>query len=992
MNKMNNPKKPTAIPSSVAALLCGLMMSNLIAAGADMAANPPAARAFHYSGVVCDQTANPKAGVKVAVIGSNQVAVTDANGAFDVKGTMPADADKDGFRTESEVFPLIELSADKFEPVTFRPESLTETNLTLTIWAFAEPKEGEPVDQARWAYIFRRGFPGSSFEATQLLPTDHDWITGGGNGYNNDWWGGCKGAGDEIAGLMWEQPKCITSTKIEFVPGTGPIPKDGELSEALHYFASGNDHWWNKLSISAQMGALRIPAPLTAESKPPMSLVFAAMPASDRIMFLHKGPSYNNDPKAMAAASYKDVARFAMHAYDNETWMKPLEIDIEWGFQPGSSNQTWDGYIESHQGYVTDVQPLEGGSGGVALTGQHHWKDQPGLAQRRGIRARVWQATNSGGAMKSIVGGDRTLVTLWTKAGSVSFAPGDLEKGPILMPRVGIYVTKRDGGLTAAEFQKQLAESGQKTIRQRVREHRELDWKTAMKAQFPKIDLPPIPEPAADAVPPGMAIDVPEPELNALWRLGAAYMQNNTYKYPDGNYCVSIWNEKHGRTPLAAESWTMIRAYDLMGLPEFAERGLNWWLQSSKPVTPKGNLCMRDNYNPHPIGQGYIQNTAYFHYLMTRNLDWAKKVTPELIASYDFAQKLRLDYSGTFPRSSWSYRLVPQWLMDSDAGSLRPWYVADYTFYTGNTAVANMVALTDPERATVMKREMEEYRKDIRRAVNRSVALSPVYKVEDGTYRSYLTSGPYFRGICTSSYYETSGNSVHGCKDGVFDVKEPVVQDSLDVLEDLMLKGYNPAGISEESWFASAGYNHQCGNESQSYVHALNGDAPMVIRNMYAAYAADVGGPTNPFGFYHLWEHPKALDPDKTFEMGAFLERVRTLLVWEEGDSLCLARFAPRAWLEQGKKISVKNSPTFFGPVAYEINSDVDHGKVSATVTMPTRNPPTEVRLSLRHPKSAPIKSVTVNGKPWKDFDPANEVVRLRGVTGLVKVETTYGQ
>jgi|GEM_PF-1953762 len=955
------------------------------------AANPSAIHPFHYSGVVCDQTANPKAGVKVAVIGANQVAVTDANGAFDVQGNALAEADKDGFRTESEVFPLIELSADKFEPITFRPDSLTQTNLTLTIWAFTEPKEGEPVDQARWAYIYRRGFPGSSFEATLLLPTDHDWITGGSNGYNNDWWGGCKGAGDEIAGLMWEQPKYITSTKIEYVAGTGPIPKDGEMAEVLHYYASGNDHWWSKQSIIATPGRLKVAARLTAESKPPLSLIFTALPASDRIMFFHKGPAFSNDPKAMAAASYKDVARFTIHAYDNETWMKPLDIDIEWGFQSGSQSQTWDGYIESHQGYVTDVQPLGIAAGGVAMTGERHWKDQPGLAQRRGIRARVWQATNSGGEMKNMASGDPTLVTLWTKAGSVSFAPADLEKGPILIPRVGIYVTKRDGGKTAAEFQKQLAASGQKTIRQRVREHRELDYQTAMKARFKDKALPPIPAPPADAVPPGMEIDVPEPEINALWRLGAAHLQLATHKQPDGTYLPSICAV--GKASLAAESYAMIRAYDLMGLPQFAEGCLNYWFQSSRPVEPKGNICMRDTYNGHPIGHGYMQNTAWFHYLLTRNLDWAKKITPELIASYDWSQKIRLDYSGNYPRGTKNYRLVPQWILDCDAGSMPPYYCSDYTFYFGNAAVANLVALTDPERAAVMKRETEEYRQDIRRAVCRSVALSSVTKVDDGTYRGYLTIGPYFRGIHKGRYLETSGNSVDGCKKGVFDVQEPIIQDTLDVLEDLLLEGSSNAK-DKESWFDHAGYNAQCGNEPQSYVLAQDGDAPLVIRNMYTAFVADVA----PWGYlqsgpYTLTEHPDGRGmQNKTFETGAFLERVRTLLVWEDGDSLCLARFAPRAWLEQGKKISVKNSPTFFGPVAYEINSDITHGKITASVTMPTRNPPTDVRLSLRHPKSAPIKSVTVNGKPWKDFDPANEVVRLHDVTGLVKVEATYGQ
>jgi hypothetical protein len=121
-----------------------------------------------------------------------------------------------------------------------------------------------------------------------------------------------------------------------------------------------------------------------------------------------------------------------------------------------------------------------------------------------------------------------------------------------------------------------------------------------------------------------------------------------------------------------------------------------------------------------------------------------------------------------------------------------------------------------------------------------------------------------------------------------------------------------------------------------------------------------------------------------------FMEQFRSLLVWEEGRSLWLAKATPRHWLEQGKKISVKIAPTYFGAVGYEIVSDADHKKIAATVQMPTRNPPKSVLLRFRHPRSSPMKSVTVNGAAWMDFDPVKEVISLHDVTGTVKVESDY--
>jgi hypothetical protein len=121
-----------------------------------------------------------------------------------------------------------------------------------------------------------------------------------------------------------------------------------------------------------------------------------------------------------------------------------------------------------------------------------------------------------------------------------------------------------------------------------------------------------------------------------------------------------------------------------------------------------------------------------------------------------------------------------------------------------------------------------------------------------------------------------------------------------------------------------------------------------------------------------------------------FLTNFRNMLVMEVGDTLWLARAPARVWLEQGRKISVKNSPTYFGTVGYEILSDVDNGKINATIEMPARKAPASVVLRLRHPKSEPIKSVTVNGKPWTEFNKDKETITLKGLSGTVAVSAEY--
>jgi hypothetical protein len=98
----------------------------------------------------------------------------------------------------------------------------------------------------------------------------------------------------------------------------------------------------------------------------------------------------------------------------------------------------------------------------------------------------------------------------------------------------------------------------------------------------------------------------------------------------------------------------------------------------------------------------------------------------------------------------------------------------------------------------------------------------------------------------------------------------------------------------------------------------------------------------------------------------------------------------PRVWLEQGKRIAVKNAPTHFGTMAYQIVSDADHGKISATIEMPSRQAPRDVALRFRHPTAAPIKGVTINGKPWTEFNKDKETITLKGLTGTVAVRAQY--
>ncbi len=172
-------------------------------------------------------------------------------------------------------------------------------------------------------------------------------------------------------------------------------------------------------------------------------------------------------------------------------------------------------------------------------------------------------------------------------------------------------------------------------------------------------------------------------------------------------------------------------------------------------------------------------------------------------------------------------------------------------------------------------------------------------------------------------------------------------------------------------------------------IYLLQDDVPNFLRFWMNSYAATIGADGKLWEHWHLGNYTNCEAPDNG-TAGWFIENFRNLLVMEEGQSLWVARATPRVWLEQDKKIIVKNAPTYFGTLAYEILSDVDHGKIIATIDIPNRNPAKSIKVRFRHSEATPIQSVTVNRQAWTGFDKGKEVIELTGFTGKVVVVASY--
>jgi hypothetical protein len=182
-----------------------------------------------------------------------------------------------------------------------------------------------------------------------------------------------------------------------------------------------------------------------------------------------------------------------------------------------------------------------------------------------------------------------------------------------------------------------------------------------------------------------------------------------------------------------------------------------------------------------------------------------------------------------------------------------------------------------------------------------------------------------------------------------------------DHADNLYLKGW---GMANEPVY-----------NQQGTAYLLRDDPKAAIRTFYSymasAFSHSVFEPVE-----HRWTHGQYFGPPSTD--GAWCELFRNMLVREVDDqTLLLAQAPPRQWLKDGLKIEVQRAPTYFGPVSYRIESQASSGRIIGTIQFERENRPRTLLIRFRHPEEKPIRSVTVDGQDWKDFDAGKEWVRI---------------
>ena len=288
---------------------------------------------------------------------------------------------------------------------------------------------------------------------------------------------------------------------------------------------------------------------------------------------------------------------------------------------------------------------------------------------------------------------------------------------------------------------------------------------------------------------------------------------------------------------------------------------------------------------------------------MTRDVAWLAKNAAKLNANADWIVRQRKDFWKDIPGHGrlWTNGLLPPhniW----DSRRWRSWYQSNASYCYALILHAEVIAAVDPDAGRRFAKEARDFRTDLLAAVDKSLTLSPVIRVRDGTYHSFLPPFPYLRRPASRSCRSSSAActrrgypNVIASAESVADFRllpgsDPRVQGYMDVLEDRMLSesfklylrfpDYDP----QKDWFSRSGWYYQPYAERTANLHLRWATRPAScdLANQYAVLI-------NP-GAWTFREHTAAHNVmDKPVEEASFLGRFRHMLVTEEGDTLWLA-------------------------------------------------------------------------------------------------------
>ena len=503
-----------------------------------------------------------------------------------------------------------------------------------------------------------------------------------------------------------------------------------------------------------------------------------------------------------------------------------------------------------------------------------------------------------------------------------------------------------------------------------------------------------------------MQIDVPDEAINNFYKANLWHNAITTDRDPETglyNHCVATVRYR----VFANETVMAARSMDVRGEHIEAERFLEPMLhyQGCEPLTGRFSTkegvfhsAGRYTHGQYAMNHGFVLWGAADHYLMTRDRAYLERIAPKLVKGCDFliSERKSTMNDGIAPRTP-VYGLCPASSLE-DVVEYQYWFATNAYFYLGMKRVAEALADINHPEAQRIEREAEKYRRDIEARVREAATQAAAVQLRDGNFIPYVPSRVFqWRHLTEGWIREALYCALHLATAEVLVCSDPLISWMLDDLEDNIFfseqSGYNVTGC-RQSWFEHGGVTLQPCLLDTPIVYLARDEIPAALRAFWNTYALLIYPDTQCFAEWAPGFGRGGGPVYKTSDESRFIMWLRQLLIWENGDQLWFGRAVPREWLEDGKTIRIERAPTTFGAAGLAIRSEVNKGRIYATVCLPTRSPPSQVWLRIRHPQGRRLRRVLINGRSVEPERIVGPDIRLApGLTDLssaVEIQAEY--
>ena len=294
----------------------------------------------------------------------------------------------------------------------------------------------------------------------------------------------------------------------------------------------------------------------------------------------------------------------------------------------------------------------------------------------------------------------------------------------------------------------------------------------------------------------------------------------------------------------------------------------------------------------------------------------------------------------------------------------KAWAFNQAYLFAGPDLLARALSDIGHPRAAEARAAAQTVFNAVQRAFAHASMLSPLIPLRDHTWMPYVPGDALTPRRLLEVWYPTDVDSgpLHLSRLQALDPVGPLTTYLLHDHEDNLF--YRQWGMANEPVY-----------NQQASAYLWRDEPKPAIRAFYSmlacAFSHAVFEPVE-----HRWGWGQYFGPPSTD--GAWFELYRNMLLQEHDDgSLRLGQAMPRRWLEEGKRIRVERAPSYYGPISVEWESRAASGQIDAVVKGDWRKTPGLLWVRFRHPAALPMRSVRVNDRPWADFDPSQERVRI---------------